>query len=75
MSYQCGSVITKNKQNWIRSKGVLFLETQLSNKTFSFSLENKEKTPGVETNPPLHSYPYNFNFSMDHANEKGVSSS
>ena len=55
--------------------GDLFLETQLSNKTFSFSLENKEKTPGVETNPPLHSYPYNFNFSMDHANEKGVSSS
>ena len=42
---------------------------------FSFSLENKDKTPGVETNPPLHNYmyPYNFNFSMDHANEKGVS--
>ena len=55
--------------------GVLFLGAQLSNKTFSFSSENQEKTPGIETNPPLHNYPYNFNFHMDHANEKGVSSS
>ena len=56
-------------------KGVLFLRAQLSNETFSFSSENKEKIPGVETNPPLGSYPYHFNFHMDHANEKGVSSS
>ena len=55
--------------------GVLFLRAQLSNKTFSFSSENQEKTPGIETNPSLHNYPYNFNFHMDHANEKGVSSS
>ena len=55
--------------------GVLFLGAQLSNKTFSFSSENQEKTPGIETNPPLHNYPYNFNFHMDHANEKGVRSS
>ena len=77
MSDQCGSVTTKNKQNWIRSRGggVLFLGAQLSNKTLSFSSENHEKTPGIETNPPLHNYPYNFNFHMDHANEKGVSSS
>ena len=75
MSDQHGSVTTKNKQNWIRSRGVLFPGAQLSNKTFSFSSENQEKTPGVETNPPLHSYPYNFNFHIDHANEKGVSSS
>ena len=59
----------------IKGGGVLFLGAQLSNKTFSFSSENQEKTPGVETNPPLHSYPYNFNFHIDHANEKGVSSS
>ena len=32
-------------------KGVLFLRAQLSNETFSFSSENKEKIPGVETNP------------------------
>ena len=38
MSDQCDSVIAKNKQNWIRSKEVLFLETQLSNKTFFFQL-------------------------------------
>ena len=77
MSDQCGSVTTENKQNWIRSRGggVLFLGAQLSNKTLSFSSENHEKTPGIETNPPLHNYPYNFNFHMDHANEKGVSSS
>ena len=55
--------------------GVLFLGAQLSNKTLSFSSENHEKTPGIETNPPLQNYPYNFNFHMDHANEKGVSSS
>ena len=77
MSDQCGSVTTKNKQNWIRSRGggVLFLGAQLSNKTLSFSSENHEKMPGIETNPPLQNYPYNFNFHMDHANEKGVSSS
>ena len=47
MSDQCGSVTTKNKQNWIRSRGVLFLRAQLSNKTFSFNSEKKEKVPGV----------------------------
>ena len=51
MSDQCGSVTTKNKQNWLRSRGVLFLRAKPSNKTFSFSSENKEKIPGVETNP------------------------
>ena len=78
MSDQCGSVITKNKQNWIRSKGgCCSLKHNFLIRHFSFSLENKDKTPGLETNPPLHNYmyPYNFNFSMDHANEKGVSSS
>ena len=50
--------------------GVLFLWAQLSNKTFSFSSENQEKMPGIETNPPMHNYPYNFNFHMDHAHEK-----
>ena len=54
-------------------KGVLFLRAKPSNKTFSFSSENKEKIPGVETNPPPQSYPYNFTFHMDHAYEKGVS--
>ena len=49
---------------------VLFLGAQLSNKTFSFRSENQEKMPGIETNPPLHNYPYNFNFHMDHAHEK-----
>ena len=49
---------------------VLFLGAQLSNKTFSFCSENQEKMPGIETNPPLHNYPNNFNFQMDHANEK-----
>ena len=54
----------------IKGGGVLFLWAQLSNKTFSFSSENQEKMPGIETNPPMHNYPYNFNFHMDHAHEK-----
>ena len=32
----------------IKGGGVLFLGAQLSNKTFSFSSENQEKTPGFD---------------------------